>query len=150
MDERNTGLKILKKIIQKENNAVVIEQELFSSVERYCKQKSIDNFEDFYKLGLYQIYNDLLSGLSIIDVQKQLKNNQIFWKHKHYEKLSFDEIEQDNFILVPFEVKEGVAKCLKCHSEKAYIYQRQSRSSDEPMTTYAQCVECNAKWTYSG
>ena len=40
---------------------------------------------------------------------------------------------------------EGAFKCRKCGSEKTTYYQLQTRSADEPMTTYVQC-ECGCRW----
>ena len=60
-----------------------------------------------------------------------------------------EEIEQDNFIIKPFEIEEGVLQC-KCGSKRVYSYSKQSRSADEPMSTYAQCMSCKSKWVYSG
>lgn len=40
---------------------------------------------------------------------------------------------------------EGAFKCKKCGSEKTSYYQMQTRSADEPMTTFVQC-ECGNRW----
>ena len=42
---------------------------------------------------------------------------------------------------------EGILKCPKCKSNKTSYYQMQTRSADEPMTTYAQCI-CGHKWKF--
>jgi DNA-directed RNA polymerase subunit M/transcription elongation factor TFIIS len=41
---------------------------------------------------------------------------------------------------------EGMFKCRKCKSKKTSYYQMQTRSADEPMTTYVHCIECGLKW----
>ena len=41
---------------------------------------------------------------------------------------------------------EGMFKCRKCKSKKTTYYQMQTRSADEPMTTYVTCMECGLKW----
>lgn len=33
-----------------------------------------------------------------------------------------------------------------CGATKAYFYQLQIRSADEPMTTFYKCVKCGDKW----
>ena len=40
----------------------------------------------------------------------------------------------------------GQFKCGKCKSVKTTYYQLQTRSADEPMTTYVTCLGCGAKW----
>lgn len=37
-------------------------------------------------------------------------------------------------------------KCWKCKSKKCSYYQLQTRSSDEPMTTFVTCLECGNRW----
>ena len=41
---------------------------------------------------------------------------------------------------------EGMFKCRKCNSKKTTYYQMQTRSADEPMTTYVTCMDCSTKW----
>jgi len=36
--------------------------------------------------------------------------------------------------------------CSKCHSNKCTYYQMQTRSADEPMTTFVTCIECGKRW----
>ncbi|KAL4919286.1 transcription factor S-II-domain-containing protein [Aspergillus aurantiobrunneus] len=33
-----------------------------------------------------------------------------------------------------------------CDGDRAYFYQKQIRSADEPMTTFLQCSTCGARW----
>ena len=44
------------------------------------------------------------------------------------------------------ESYEGILKCGKCKSKKTSYYQMQTRSADEPMTTFVTCRECGHKW----
>lgn len=41
---------------------------------------------------------------------------------------------------------EGLFKCGKCKSKKTTYYQMQTRSADEPMTTFITCMECANRW----
>jgi DNA-directed RNA polymerase subunit M/transcription elongation factor TFIIS len=41
---------------------------------------------------------------------------------------------------------DGLFKCGKCKSVKTTYYQMQTRSADEPMTTYVTCKNCGHKW----
>jgi transcription elongation factor S-II len=41
---------------------------------------------------------------------------------------------------------DGMFKCRKCKSKKTTYYQMQTRSADEPMTTYVTCTSCGLKW----
>ena len=37
-------------------------------------------------------------------------------------------------------------KCPRCHKRKTIYCEVQTRSSDEPMTTFITCLECGKKW----
>ncbi|KAF5737301.1 putative Transcript elongation factor IIS [Tripterygium wilfordii] len=39
-------------------------------------------------------------------------------------------------------------KCARCGQRKCTYYQMQTRSADEPMTTYVTCVNCNNHWKF--
>ena len=36
--------------------------------------------------------------------------------------------------------------CRKCKSKKCTYYQLQTRSADEPMTTFVTCIDCGNRW----
>ena len=37
-------------------------------------------------------------------------------------------------------------KCSRCHKRKCKYYQMQTRSADEPMTTFVSCLNCGNRW----
>lgn len=43
-------------------------------------------------------------------------------------------------------VNDGAFTCGKCKSRKSQYYQLQTRSADEPMTTFVTCLNCNNRW----
>lgn len=43
---------------------------------------------------------------------------------------------------------QGIFKCGKCKTYKTSYYQMQTRSADEPMTTFVTCHNCNNKWRF--
>jgi DNA-directed RNA polymerase subunit M/transcription elongation factor TFIIS len=43
---------------------------------------------------------------------------------------------------------EGVFKCGKCKTYKTTYYQLQTRSADEPATTFVTCLNCNNRWKF--
>ena len=44
---------------------------------------------------------------------------------------------------------EGIFKCGKCKSKKTTYFQLQTRSADEPMTTFVTCKDCGNNWKFS-
>ena len=43
---------------------------------------------------------------------------------------------------------KGMFKCGKCKSDKTSYYQMQTRSADEPMTTFVRCIDCGKRWKF--
>ena len=46
----------------------------------------------------------------------------------------------------PSQMPDGILQCPRCRSKKTEYYQRQIRSADEPMTTFARCRICDKRW----
>jgi transcription elongation factor S-II len=46
-------------------------------------------------------------------------------------------------------VPDGAFTCGKCKSKKTHYYQMQTRSADEPMTTFVSCLNCSNRWKFS-
>jgi len=44
------------------------------------------------------------------------------------------------------EAATDTFKCRKCKSNKCTYYQMQTRSADEPMTTFVNCIDCGNRW----
>jgi transcription elongation factor S-II len=40
-------------------------------------------------------------------------------------------------------------QCGKCGMHKVSFTQAQTRSADEPMTTFCECLNCGKKWKFS-
>jgi DNA-directed RNA polymerase subunit M/transcription elongation factor TFIIS len=135
---RNAGKESLKLFLNNEQN--------INTFEKYIYELSDENT---YKLNIYDVLSDINSGTKLANILKKIKSKKIGFKNEAFKDYIFEEEEQDNFIIKPFEIEEGVLEC-KCGSKRVYSYSKQSRSADEPMSTYAECMSCKKKWTYSG
>jgi DNA-directed RNA polymerase subunit M/transcription elongation factor TFIIS len=137
---RESGIKALSTVLTVQQNIEII--------ERNIHEVTGDDVET-YRRVLMQIVGDILSGHKPTTCLNVIKEGNVGWKHRTYDTATAVLEEQDDFIKHPFHVEEGVLQC-KCGSRKVYSFSKQTRSADEPMTTYAECVSCNSKWTYSG
>ncbi|CAM9988249.1 unnamed protein product [Phaeothamnion confervicola] len=43
---------------------------------------------------------------------------------------------------------EGMFECGRCKSKKTTYFQKQTRSADEPMTTFVTCKNCGKNWKF--
>ena len=134
----------LSSVIKQEKNIKIIEQ----NIHKISEKES--DYETIYKKNIYQAICDIRNGLNIKDLLENIKNNMIGWKHPIYKDIFNRLQEYDEFIIKPFEVEEGVTECKKCGSKRVFTFNKQTRSSDEPTTTFANCAKCKTHWTYSG
>jgi len=140
MSHRATGLDTLKKVLKSEKNCSILEKNIH---ERWPDTAD-------YNDVLYECVYLLTTGETSATVLSQIKSGKMSWTNPEFDTIAFQLREQDDFTISPFKVEEGVLKCPKCGCCKSFSYSKQTRSADEPMTTFATCVSCKHKWSYSG
>ncbi|KDP21858.1 hypothetical protein JCGZ_00645 [Jatropha curcas] len=69
--------------------------------------------------------------------QRQRENEEIKKKALHHSQIGG-----------PSQATTDQFKCGRCQQRKCTYYQMQTRSADEPMTTYVTCVNCNNRWKF--
>jgi transcription elongation factor S-II len=52
----------------------------------------------------------------------------------------------DHIISQKLAATTDLFTCFKCRGKQCTYYQLQTRSADEPMTTFVTCVNCEARW----
>jgi DNA-directed RNA polymerase subunit M/transcription elongation factor TFIIS len=134
-------MNIFSTVLKNEKNCQILEK----CIRRETKT------EDDYKLYSYNTFGLLLQdSKKIKEIGNDIKSGLVGWKSPIYNKIAQKISEFDDYLVKPFEVVEGISECMKCHSKKTWSVQKQTRSSDEPMTTFTHCVECGHRWVYSG
>ena len=61
---------------------------------------------------------------------------------------AFKQNLQDAMVAADTSATTDQFKCGKCKFRKAKYYQMQTRSADEPMTTFVTCLNCNHRWKF--
>jgi hypothetical protein len=62
-----------------------------------------------------------------------------------FERVAFRSLRRQ----LTFDVEsapDGAFQCNACKSKKTTFYQMQTRSADEPMTCFVQCLNCQKRW----
>lgn len=117
--------------------------------------KKWDNphFVKIYEDRLRSIYMNLTD-----DIVTQINNRQIkphmvaFMTHQElfpekWGKLIEEKIQRDKHKYeATIEAATDTFTCRKCKSKKCTYYQMQTRSADEPMTTFVTCIDCGCRW----
>ena len=139
-----------------------IEISIFNwTVRRMTKSSSWENriFRDMYKARFMDIKRAITqSNLKTRIAEKQVRMKDLIVMTPDqlipdgvYAKALFTaktkELEMET-IRAKNEDYEGIFMCMKCKSKKTTYYQLQTRSADEPMTTYVECKSCNNHWKF--
>lgn len=119
--------------------------------------KKWDNlyFIEIYKSRLRSIYVNLKNNNKLLEtlLSKTVKAHEIaFMTHQEmnpdkWEELITKKMNQDkNKFEVNIEAATDTFTCRKCRSKKCTYTQVQTRSADEPMTTFVSCIDCGNRW----
>lgn len=146
-----------------ESNIIILNMEkgVFNNAIEFCKEKgyqlkwSENNFTRNYSVNARKILANLSYTTNAPVLREKIKDG--FIDSYKLAKMSREELNPEvweslkaktlNQAIVKQEVQEdGMFKCNKCKSMKTVYYQMQTRSADEPMTTYVTCTNCNLKW----
>jgi DNA-directed RNA polymerase subunit M/transcription elongation factor TFIIS len=136
---REKGKNALRLKLQKEENVLVF--------EKYINQM-YGHDPNIYNHNLYDIVSEL-NAENMHKILDNIKKSRYDWSHESLSIYRDIEYEQDAFIIQPFEIIEGIVEC-KCGSKRVYSFSKQTRSGDESITTFNECLVCKSKWVYSG
>ena len=99
----------------------------------------------FFNLKNESIFNKLIS--------KEIKAHELaFMTHeemrpdKWEQLIELKKIKDENKFSPKLEASTDDFTCSKCKSKKCTHYQLQTRSADEPMTTFVTCINCGNRW----
>lgn len=149
----------LDAILHNERNSSNLEKGIFNyalkEADRHKIVKKWDNnlFVQIYIDHLRSIMNNLKG-----DILQQINDGTIkphvvaFMTHQElapekWSPLIDAKIKRDkNKFEVTMSAATDTFTCRKCKKNQCTYYQMQTRSSDEPMTTFVQCIPCGNRW----
>jgi len=158
--------KKLNKLIKKKKITENLEKGIYNYAIKIAKDKKVvRKWENKYFTILYidkfkSIYNNLnkksivgnttlLARLKKIEFQP---HELAFMRHyqmypEKWKDLVDAKIERDNNATkVDDTIATDEYQCWKCKNRKCTYYQMQTRSADEPMTTFVCCLSCANRW----
>tara|TARA_Y100000590_G_scaffold470162_1_gene662450 strand:- start:913 stop:1422 length:510 start_codon:yes stop_codon:yes gene_type:complete len=66
---------------------------------------------------------------------------------EHWKELLDEKNKRDKMLYeLRAETATDIFECGRCKQKKCLYYQLQTRSADEPMTTFVTCVNCGNRW----
>ena len=123
--------------------------------EKYIVKKwENEYFTQLYIDKLRTIYINLKnpSVLEWITTKKIKPHELAFLTHQEilpdkWKQLIDDlKIQNQNKYTPKIEASTDNFTCYKCKSKECSYYQLQTRSADEPMTTFVTCIKCGNRW----
>jgi len=153
---------VIKKINEKlynEKNSSNLEKGIFNYSLKEAEQKKVlkkwdnnrfiniylDRFRSVY-FNINKITIELINSGSIKAHLLAFMTHQEMSPDK-WNKLIEAKIKRDkNKFETNVEAATDTFTCRKCKSNKCTYYQMQTRSADEPMTTFVTCIDCGARW----
>jgi DNA-directed RNA polymerase subunit M/transcription elongation factor TFIIS len=148
-----------------EDNLIVINMEkgIFNLTIEICKKNNFDlkwsdtNFLKLYSKEARRILANISYTPNSIEFKSRILSNEIlpyevcrYTKEDMYPEF-WKEVKDayvPEHVKNPKEKPDGMIKCRKCKSMKTDYYQLQTRSADEPMTTYVTCHNCEHRWKF--
>ena len=135
--------------ISDKDTIVDLNNNIVTALKNYKEKFPLENTSNLYIRTVYNIIYSLKNGTPIDQIKMDLSCLRLGWNTFTYDDVRPEVQEEDDFLENPFIVEEGALECV-CGSKKVMSYQKQTRSLDEPSTTFAQCTRCRRKWIYNG
>ena len=147
--------------LEDEKDCINLEKGVFNYALKEAENRKVvkkwDNpyFIQIYSDRLRSIYWNLKHNKKLCDLIKseQIKPHTVaFMSHQEMDRDKWEPLIQAKMkrdhhkYESKMEAATDTFKCRKCHSNKCTYYQMQTRSADEPMTTFVSCIDCGNRW----
>ena len=163
---RNKCVQKLYKVTRNMKISRNIEKGIYNHVIQISIDNSLDRYWDnlfFRNLYLNKVANVFsnINPKSYINnktLLKRIKNKEIdpeklatlspfdifpdIWSEMIDKKTKRDKLKYE----LKQEAMTEMFKCRKCNSRKCSYYEIQTRSADEPMTQFINCLDCGCRW----
>jgi len=96
-------------------------------------------------LGRRVMSSEITAARFVVMSHEELKSAE---RRKEDEKLHMENMKNAQVPMAERSISDAL-KCGKCGQKKVSYSQAQTRSADEPMTTFCECTVCGNRWKFS-
>jgi transcription elongation factor S-II len=165
-EQRKDVINKLNSCISNKKLSEKIEESIFNFSVNQCEKSGYtfswddNNFKTIYLHKILSIYYNInpKGPIKNENLLKKLKSKEILPENlmnmtpyelypEHWQQLQEKQKATDQFLYFRKpDMNTDEYKCGKCKQRKCSYYELQTRSADEPMTTFVQCLVCGNKW----
>ena len=147
------------------NDTIVLnlEKGIFNAAIHFCKQNSHElKWSNPYFFKQYaQLARKVIANLTYTSNAQNVKGKILdnVWLPETIATKTHEELNPEQYAELKSKIMskyintntveqehDGFFKCHKCKSMKTTYTQAQTRSADEPMTTFVTCLNCDNRW----
>lgn len=158
---RQRNIQYLHALIGNESKSRELERGIYNySLKEASKRKVIKKWDNPFYIQIYvdhlrsilsnlngnkwlldQLHKDIIKARDIAFMRHQELQPER-WKQMIQDKIKRDKNKYESTV----QAATDTFKCRSCHTNKCTYYQLQTRSADEPMTTFVSCINCGSNW----
>lgn len=151
--------KVLNIKIQNEKNSTNLEKGIFNyTLKEAENRKIIKKWDNIYFIQIYldhlrsiicNLNDTIIKNMNDGSIKSQMvafMTHQELSPEKWHELIDAKSKRDKNKFETNMAAATDTFTCRKCKGNKCTYYQMQTRSADEPMTTFVTCIDCGARW----
>lgn len=157
---RNNVRKELIKTIKNDKLTINLEKGIYNyCIQQADKKNIVKKWDNTYFIHIYLdrlktvMFNLRDKVLLEKLITKKFKAHELgFMTHQEMQPekwqalIDAKKIRDENLYAPKLDGNTDNFTCRKCKSKNCSYYQLQTRSADEPMTTFVTCIDCGSRW----
>ena len=163
--QRNFVIEKFCSLGYEEDSCILIEKGIFNQTIKRCKKNYIERkwtnpkFKHVYKMIYLKVLGNLTKFKNKIELNERIDKGIL--KYEDLAALTKEQLAPTKWAEVKLERQKEIMKkrdeienlkgafeCGKCKTMKTTYTQVQTRSADEPMTTFVDCLNCGNRWRF--
>jgi DNA-directed RNA polymerase subunit M/transcription elongation factor TFIIS len=117
----------------------------FAEVYKMTARRSLSNLNPDTYVGNGRLLARLLEGEFEPHRVPFMDARELY--PEHWQAMGDEQLKRETTMLAgPQQQGSSLFTCKKCGKSRTNYYQQQTRSADEPMTVFIQCLNCGKEW----